>query len=304
MVTKQDDKPVQNAPAPAPAPLATVQPGPLAHAEAAPSAAEGLSRVRLEPRNFPEMLASAEIAYALRLGKVESVKDAAARIMRGATLGLDAMTSCEQIYVVGDRTGMYARLMHAIVLRSPLCAELAIVEEACNDQVAIVRARRRGAQASKEYKFTAEEAKKLVGDKFEKKDSSWVTDRKGMLISKALGRACYREWPDVLMGFVTVEDLRDIVDHDPATGETKVTTAPSVNVQTRDFEVELAGIVKALHEAESDAQFKTERRAIEQWTAPESFKHRAQAEYNETRSAWKSDGLSKVARAKSGEAKS
>ena len=212
-----------------------------------------------------------------------------ARIMKGATLGLDAMTSVDQIFVIGERFGMFARMMHALVLTRSVCEEFEILEEQSTDKIAKVRAKRRGDREATTFAFTIEEAAKLVGDaKMKDPESNYNKDRKGMLIAKVVKRAIDRKFPDVIAGFEPYEDLRETVTVNATTGEVRVqkpgqlTAAP-----TRDFESEFAAIIEAIDAAKDDEAFQFARKSITDWTAPEDLKKKATTKYNEARKAWK-----------------
>lgn len=304
METKQEtnDKPAQAAPAPA-APLATRAPdAPLAqHEEPGRGPLDVmrggngfavLDNVRLEPKSFQEAMVCAELAAKIQLGNVSSSADALARIMRGATLGVDAMTSIESIFLINNRTFIEARLLHAVVLRSPFCGECTILEEESTAEIAYVRAQRVGKKAVT-YKFTIAEAEAVVGgkDEFAKKDN-YRKDPKGMLIARALERACNREWPDVTKGFLTMASIhdRDIVEHNPTTGTTIVTQAGQLpGTPARNFEGELGGLEQAAKDAKTEEDFASVRAEIEKWLAPEALKKRATNAYNEARKAWKAE---------------
>lgn len=246
-----------------------------------------LSRnLRLEPKDFNEMMVCAELAFKMQLGKCTSVADAAARIMRGSILGLDAMTSVDQLFIIGERLSTFARTLHGLVQQRSDCIECKVLEEECSATVAKVRCHRRGEPKPTVFVFTIEEAKQLVEpSKFTDKSANWFKDPKGMLIAKVLKRGIDRTWPGAFLGLSTVEDLRDQINVDPTTGEVRLERA-GVEITQRDFPKELEGILADVEACTANADFQKVRKTITDWNAGDVFRKQALEAYNKKRTAW------------------
>jgi len=118
-----------------------------------------------------------------------------------------------------------------------------------------------------------------------------------MLIAKALTRAAQRKFPEVLMGFTTIEELRDVVEVDQHTGEVRVGAAAALpGTPARNFESELEGMKGLIDNckaaatndpASADKEWRSARDAVKNWQAPEAFKSQATAYYEAARKEWK-----------------
>lgn len=118
--------------------------------------------------------------------------DVTAAIMAGRSVGLDALTALQNIFVVSGKPAMYARTMHAIVLSA---GHEVIRTAATNDSVTVA-ARRKGEAEWQEFTWTIERAKKAGYLTNKKYDSDPIA----MLTAKALAEACRTIAPDVLTG--------------------------------------------------------------------------------------------------------
>lgn len=126
--------------------------------------------------------------------------DAAAAIMRGIALGLDPSTALESIYVVADKTGLYARSMVSIVL----AAGHEIWTEESTPESVTVCGRRRGSEHIERCTWTIQRAQQ-AGYTSNKKYSS---DPQAMLYAKGAAEACRRIAPDALAGMAySAEDI-------------------------------------------------------------------------------------------------
>ena len=143
--------------------------------------------------------------------------DTAAAIMMGKSLGMDPLNALQNLFVVRGRPGMYARVMHSLVLR----AGHEVYRSTATEQSVTVKARRRGSGQWSEFTWTMERAKRAGYDN----NAKYRTDPQAMLTAKALAEACRTIAPDVLTGVAatTVEEIQlgdyedaEVVEDTPA----------------------------------------------------------------------------------------
>jgi len=130
-----------------------------------------------------------------------AVANATAAVLQGITLGLDPLTSLQQIYIVHGRPGMYTRIKVALALSKGH----EIWTEDLSDTRAVVAGRRKGSQEIQRVTVTMDQARK----------AGWTSNKKyaetpqDMLWARAAGRVADRVAADVLMGIASVEDIQD-----------------------------------------------------------------------------------------------
>lgn len=148
--------------------------------------------------------------------------DTAAAIMMGKSLGMDPLNALQNLFVVRGRPGMYARVMHSLVLR----AGHEVYRSTATEQSVTVKARRRGSGQWSEFTWTMERAKRAGYDN----NAKYRTDPQAMLTAKALAEACRTIAPDVLTGVAatTVEEIQlgdyedaEVVEDTPAPAPTE-----------------------------------------------------------------------------------
>jgi hypothetical protein len=149
-------------------------------------------RPKVDPR------ASAEEKAAAREVAVAS---ATAAVLYGAGLGLDPMTSLQNIYVVGGRPGLYAAAM--VALAQAHGHDVQTVD--LTDHRAVVRARRRGTEHWETVTFTLDQAKKAGYTR----NAKYAQDPQAMLWARAASIAIRRIAQDTLKGIAAVEELQD-----------------------------------------------------------------------------------------------
>ena len=127
-------------------------------------------------------------------------EDGAAAILYGATIGMDPMTSLQQIYVYKGKPALYARGMVAIVL----AAGHEVWCEAESEGVCTMAGKRKGSDHVHRITWTIEDAKR-AGYFSNKK---YETDPRSMLYARASGDIARRVAPDALLGMAyNVEEL-------------------------------------------------------------------------------------------------
>ena len=118
-------------------------------------------------------------------------ENAAIAILYGAELGLSAIQSVQQIFVVQGRPAIYARTMVALVMRHGYRVR---TESSTDESVTVVGTAPDGTTETSTWTF--ERAKK-AGYTTNKK---YETDPQAMLYAKATSEVCRKLAPDVLLG--------------------------------------------------------------------------------------------------------
>jgi hypothetical protein len=127
-------------------------------------------------------------------------EDAAAAILYGASIGMDPVTSLQQVYVISGRPALYARAMVAIVLAHGH----EVWTESESDGTVTVCGRRRGTANVERVTWTSALAAK-AGYSSNKK---YQTDPRSMLYARASGDVARRIAPDALLGMAySIEEM-------------------------------------------------------------------------------------------------
>jgi len=130
-----------------------------------------------------------------------AVANATAAVLQGITLGLDPMTSLQQIYIVHGRPGMYAKLMVALIQAHGH----EVWTEDLSDTRAVVCGRRKGSEYTERIPVTMDMARKAGWTS----NPAYTKTPQDMLWARAAGRVCDRIASDVLKGIASVEEIRD-----------------------------------------------------------------------------------------------
>lgn len=126
--------------------------------------------------------------------------DCAAAILYGATVGMDAMTSLQNLYVIGGKPALYSRPMVGIVLSHGH----EIWTETDTPERVVVCGRRKGSEVIERSEWTIDRARQ-AGYLSNKKYS---TDPQAMLYARASGDVARKVAPDALLGLAyNVEEL-------------------------------------------------------------------------------------------------
>lgn len=240
-------------------------------------------RLALEPQSFTETMQACEMFAQIQLCGCTTASEVLVRVMAGRALGLTFMASMQGIYVVDGKPGLYAELMAALCLQSPLCEEFRVIE--ATPQKATVRAKRRGKE-SQDISFDIEQARAAgLVDRGEtdakKKANNWNRFPADMLIARATGRAAKRVFPDVIRGMSSIEELEDGGRDEELVGEVVTPSVP--DAPKRDFAAESKALIakaEAITEEVSPAARKVIREEILAWDGPDSYKKTAVDVYN------------------------
>jgi hypothetical protein len=166
-------------------------------------------RPKVDPRATAEQKAEAhQIAVA----------NATAAVLQGISLGLDPLTSLQQIYIIHGRPGMYAKLMVALIQANGH----EVWTEDLSDSRAVVCGRRAGTEYVERVTVTMDQARKAQWTKNE----AYAKTPQDMLWSRAAARVCDRIASDVLKGIASVEQIRDEIQASAEVGNGHRTVAP------------------------------------------------------------------------------
>jgi hypothetical protein len=153
-----------------------------------------------------------------------AIANATAAVLQGITLGLDPITALQQIFLINNRPGMYAKMKVALLLAH---GHDVWTEGEPTAKAVTVCGVRKGTDHVIKVTITWEDAVTAGWTKNE----TYTKTPKDMLYARAAGRVCDQVAPDLLMGVATAEDNADrepnrvtatVGDREPAT---PVTTA-------------------------------------------------------------------------------
>ena len=152
--------------------------------------------------------------------------------LKGMELGLGPVQSLMCLHVVKGRVGMAAETMRALVYER--CQGGRIIEHEATETICRLEGQRPG-QEPKLAEFSIEDAQ---AQGLVKSGSAWEKDPKDMLYARATSRLCRRQFPDVIMGCYTPEELRSITPEPASTpdADPMAPAAPSRTERSGDAE--------------------------------------------------------------------
>lgn len=157
-----------------------------------------------EAMAFAQMVAKSDFAPKDFKGKPESCLLA---IQHGSEVGLSPMQSLQSIACINGRPSVWGDAALALVMGSPVCANIQeLLEGEGDNMTAKCIALRKGYPAATVGTFSVADAKRagLWG-----KSGPWTQYPKRMLQLRARGFALRDAFPDVLKGLVTAEEAQD-----------------------------------------------------------------------------------------------
>ena len=179
-----------------------------------------------EPRSYEQALAMAETFSAASSKDLKiTPQQAYLKMATGAELGIPATTALRMIdcadYGRGNQVTLRAQLMVALCLRQTNLIEYFRFVEG-DAKSATYIAKRRGEPEQRET-YTIEQAKQagLVKD-----GGAWTKDPASQLIARASSRLARRVAPDILGGFYTPDEAREIAASEPARDVTPAPVTP------------------------------------------------------------------------------
>lgn len=247
-------------------------------------------RGSLEPRSLGEAFTLAGMIAATGICGVSTPQDALVRILTGRSLGLSAMQSLRGIYVVEGRPGLDASLMQAICQHSPLCEYFDFVS---GDEAQATYKTKRVGREERRFTYTIEDAKRQglldKGSTDEKKaNNNWNRMPKQMLRARAKSELARLEYPDLMFGMYSREELVDVVGGEEEAdrieariAEVRRTTPKEVEVEIiepavrsapRDHAAEVAEFQTRIKAAQTKQGLAEVRDAIAKWDGPDDLK--------------------------------
>ena len=130
-------------------------------------------------------------------------------ILLGRELGMPAMASLRSVHNVEGKHSLSADLMVALVLKSGMAEYFQLVES--TDEACTFETKRKGNPQPQRLTYTIEHAKQagLLGPTRSGKPSNWHKMPTQMLRARAKSELARLEYPDLLAGLYTPEELRD-----------------------------------------------------------------------------------------------
>ena len=164
----------------------------------------------LEPRCMADAVRLAQRMHDSRMFSAYGTPQAVlSTVLLGRELGMPAMAALRSVHVIEGKHSLSADLMVALVLKSGMAEYFQMV--ASNDSMCTFETKRKGAPTSTSLSYTIEQAKQagLLQPTRSGKPSNWDKMPKQMLRARAKSELARLEYPDLLAGLYTPEELRD-----------------------------------------------------------------------------------------------
>ena len=124
-------------------------------------------------------------------------------MLLGRELGMPAMAALRSVHVIEGKHSLSADLMVALVLKSGMAEYFQLVES--TDKTCTFETKRKGAPQPQRLSYTIDDAEKAgIARK-----GNWAKMPKQMLRARAKSELARLEYPDLLAGLYTPEELRD-----------------------------------------------------------------------------------------------
>ena len=164
----------------------------------------------LEPRSMSDARQLAKWMHESRMFSSYGTPQAVlSTMLLGRELGMPAMAALRSVHVIEGKHSLSADLMVALVLKSGM-AEYFQLEES-TDALCTFETKRKGNPQPQRLTYTIEQAKQagLLGPTRSGKPSNWNKMPLQMLRARAKSELARLEYPDLLAGLYTPEELRD-----------------------------------------------------------------------------------------------
>ena len=169
----------------------------------------------LEPRSMHDACLLAKRLHDSRMfNGYGSPQAVLSTVLLGRELGLPAMAALRSVHVIEGRHSLSADLMVALVLKSGLAEYFQLVET--TDKVCTYETKRRDAPEPQRLSYLIEQAEKadLLKPSRSGKLTAWQKMPKQMLRARCKSELARLEYPDLLAGLYTPEELRDAKNGD------------------------------------------------------------------------------------------
>ena len=165
----------------------------------------------LEPRSMSDARQLAKWMHESRMFSAYGTPQAVlSTMLLGRELGMPAMAALRSVHIIEGKHSLSADLMVALVLKSGMAEYFQLVES--TDKACTFETKRQGApEAARSISYTIEQAKQagLLAPTRSGKPSNWQKIPKQMLRARAKSELARLEYPDLLAGLYTPEELRD-----------------------------------------------------------------------------------------------
>lgn len=132
-----------------------------------------------------------------------AVANATSAVLLGLNLGLDPLTALQQIILIKNRPGMYAKAKVGILT----ARGYDIWTETLTDERAVVCVVRPGSDRVERFEVTMDMARNAGWTS----NDNYAKTPHDMLYARAAGRACDRTGAHILLGIPTAEDIPDVI---------------------------------------------------------------------------------------------
>ena len=167
----------------------------------------------LEPRSMSDARQLAKWMHESHMFSAYGTPQAVlSTMLLGRELGMPAMAALRSVHVIEGKHSLSADLMVALVLKSGMAEYFQVVES--TDTICTFETKRKGAPKPTKISYTIEQAKQagLLAPTRSGKPSNWQKIPKQMLRARAKSELARLEYPDLLAGLYTPEELRDAGD--------------------------------------------------------------------------------------------
>ena len=165
----------------------------------------------LEPRSMHEAcLLAKRLHQSHMFDGYGSPQAVLSTVLLGRELGLPAMASLRSVHLIEGKHSLSAELMVALVLKSGLAEHFTLIES--TDKVCTYETKRLDAPGPQRLSYTIEQAATaglLAPPRPNKQPGPWHRMPDKMLRARAKSELARLEYPDLLAGLYTPEELRD-----------------------------------------------------------------------------------------------
>ena len=158
----------------------------------------------LEPRCMADAVRLAHRMHDSRMFSAYGTPQAVlSTMLLGRELGMPAMGALRSVHIIEGKHSLSADLMVALVLKSGMAEYFQVVES--TDTICTFETKRKGAPQPQRLSYTIDDAEKAgIARK-----GNWAKMPKQMLRARAKSELARLEYPDLLAGLYTPEELRD-----------------------------------------------------------------------------------------------
>ena len=164
----------------------------------------------LEPRSMDDACVLAKRLHESRMFSAYGSPQAVlSTLMLGRELGLPAMAALRSVHIIEGKHSLSAELMVALVLKSGLAEYFRLVET--TDKICTYETLRKGSGKPQSLSYTIEQADQanLLFVRQGKQPGPWHKMPKQMLRARCKSELARLEYPDLLAGLYTPEELHD-----------------------------------------------------------------------------------------------